>query len=62
MHTITIFNTRFSNRAEAEDAGELYSVDVESNVSVNDVCTISDAVVNVLKANNGVKCQFVNPQ
>ncbi|EIC1587268.1 hypothetical protein K9692_004719 [Escherichia coli] len=58
--TVAIYNQRHANISDAENAGELFSVDIEYPMTLNDLTLLCEAVATALGVPGGVKYQFVD--
>ena len=59
ISTIAIFSAQYKNIEEAENAGALYSVDIEYPMTLNDLSLLCGSVAKAVGVPNGVKYQFV---
>nr|WP_251077323.1 hypothetical protein [Escherichia coli] len=59
IQTIAIFSAQYKNIEDAENAGALYSVDIEYPMTLNDLSRLCDSIaeaVGVLAASNTSSC------
>lgn len=59
ISTVAIFSARYKNIEEAENAGALFSVDIEYPMTLNDLSLLCESVAKAVGVPNGVKYQFV---
>nr|WBW57724.1 hypothetical protein DFIBIBGI_00232 [Escherichia coli] len=52
-------SAQYKNIEEAENAGALYSVDIEYPMTLNDLSLLCESVAKAVGVPNGVKYQFV---
>ncbi|EBX7245042.1 hypothetical protein OOL61_004087, partial [Salmonella enterica] len=55
ISTIAIFSAQYKNIEEAENAGALYSVDIEYPMTLNDLSLLCESVAKAVGVPNGVK-------
>ncbi|ENR9964048.1 hypothetical protein ACEXTD_003033 [Salmonella enterica] len=59
ISTVAIFSAQYKNIEEAENAGALYSVDIEYPMTLNDLSLLCESVAKAVGVPDGVKYQFV---
>ncbi len=57
---VAIFSSRHDNLEDAANAGELYSVDIEYNMTLNDLSRLCEAIASAVGVPGGVKYGFIN--
>ncbi|ENH3412315.1 hypothetical protein ABWC92_004608 [Escherichia coli] len=57
---VAIFSSRHENVEDAANAGELFSVDIEYPMTLNDLSRLCDSVASALGIPGGVKYGFIN--
>ncbi len=60
IQTIAIFSAQYKNIEDAENAGALYSVDIEYPMTLNDLSRLCDSIAEAVGVPGGVKYQFVS--
>ena len=60
IQTIAIFSAQYKNIEDAENAGALYSVDIEYPMTLNDLSRLCDYIAEAVGVPGGVKYQFVS--
>ena len=57
---VVIFSSRHESLEDAANAGELFSVDIEYPMTLNDLSRLCDTVASALGIPGGVKYGFIN--
>ncbi|MGN3867043.1 hypothetical protein [Salmonella enterica] len=60
IQTIAIFSAQYKNIEDAENAGALYSVDIEYPMTLNDLSRLCDSIAEAVGVPGDVKYQFVS--
>lgn len=57
---VAIFSSRHDTLEDAANAGELYSVDIEYSMTLNDLSRLCEAISSAVGIPGGVKYGFIN--
>ena len=59
MKLVSLFvSGKFPDKAAAENAGQLFSIEVEQNITANDLHLICETVARALGVENGIELVF----
>lgn len=59
IQIIAFFSAQYKNIEDAENAGALYSVDIEYPMTLNDLSRLCDSIAEAVGVPGGVKYQFL---